>query len=270
MFKKISDWTQICTIVVKRFFAEKFTYRASALAFATLLALVPMLSVILFFITVFPIFSKIIGLAQHYILINFIPTSSNIIQSYLEGFVDKAHELPIMGFVFLFITAGLLIITIEHSFNDIWEVPQRKKRVLAFLFYWLLLMLALLFIGIAVFLSSYLFSLSWFGNRISQSIILLTLFPMFINAILFTILYVVVPNCQVNWRDGFLGGIIAALLFEMTKIGFVFYLKQFPSYELIYGALATIPIFLLWIYIAWLIVLFGALVTHTRYQVRHK
>jgi len=269
MTHKIPNWTQICKIVIKRFLAEKFTYRASALAFATLLALVPMLSVILFFITVFPIFSKFISLAQHYIVINFIPTSGNIIQSYLEGFVDKAHELPIMGILLLFITAGMLIITIEHTFNDIWEVPQRKKRIVAFMVYWLILLLALIFIGIAVFLSSYLFSLSWLKSEITQSFFLLTLFPLLINTVLFSILYVVIPNCHVNWRDAFIGGFIAAILFEMTKMGFVLYLKQFPSYELIYGAFATIPIFLLWIYIVWLIVLFGALITHTRYQLSH-
>jgi membrane protein len=273
MKKQLPYALQISVAVINRFFQEKYTYRASALSFTTLLALVPLLLVVVFFTSIFPIFTRLVALTQDYIFSNFIPTSSSVIQTYLEGFVQKAHNLPAIGIVFLFFTAGMLINTIVHTLNDIWRVPKRKKNIVPWVLYWLALILMPLLIGLTLFLSSYLFSLTWLSSAVDGlgfTFYLLGLFPLVMNTAIFTALYIIVPNCRVTQRDGFVGGLVAALLFEIAKKGFAFYIIYFPSYELIYGVLATIPIFLLWLYISWMIILIGALVSHTRYQLRQK
>lgn len=269
--KKQSHWYQILTIAFKRFFKEKYTYKASALSFTTLLALVPMLSVLLSLISIFPVFTRFIQLTQNYIFANFIPTSSNVIQYYLEGFVQKASHLPIIGLLFLFFVAAMLIVTIKHTLNEIWRVPARSKKLLSWLLYWLLLLIMPLFIGLSIFSSSYVFSLLWFshaGVKFSIGIYLLSIFPLVMNTLIFSIIYIIVPSCKVSWRDGFIGGCVAAILFEIAKKGFAFYILHFASYELIYGVLAAVPIFLLWIYVSWVIVLLGALVAYTHYERR--
>lgn len=273
MMNHLRHWLKICGIAIKRLFVERYTYRASALSFSTLLALVPLLSVILSIITIFPIFTRFIDLTRNYVLANFIPTSSNVIEHYLEAFTQQASRLPTLGIVFLFFTAVTLIMTVEHTFNDIWQTRQRKKRVVPILLYWVVLILTPVFIGFSVLLSSYIFSLSWFSGATTElglKIPLLNGLPLLINTAMFSVLYVVVPNCHVRWRDGFFGGFIAALLFEIAKKVFAIYILKFPSYELIYGTLATVPIFLLWIYVSWLIILFGALVTNTQYKLQKK
>jgi len=272
MRRQLKNWMQIGCLVLRRFFSENYTYRASALAFTTLLALVPLLSVFVSFLALFPIFTKLVNLAQEYILTNFVPTSSATVQYYLVSFTQQASHLPIVGILFLFFTAIMLVVTVEHSLNEIWGVPNRRKRVTALILYWLVLLVVPLFIGLDVLISTYLFSIAWVrdatvGLGIKAGV--LSLIPLLINTMLFTLLYVVVPNARVFWRDGLFGGFIAACLFEVAKRVFSFYIKQFPSYELIYGTFATIPIFLLWIYVSWMIILFGALFTHTQFTHRH-
>jgi membrane protein len=270
MVKFVKYWIKIFNISFRRFFKEQYTYRASALAFTTLLSLVPLLTVIVFLVTKFPIFNKINILAQNYVLENFIPASNTTIQFYLNNFTYQASHLPKLGIIFLLLTAMMLIVTIEHTFNDIWDVRWKKRRIISLTIYWVVLMLAPLLIGTGIFISTYLFSLSWVESathHLGVKTPLLYL-PLLLNTLIFSLLYIVVPNFNVDWRDGFYGGFVAASIFEAAKIGFAFYLKQFPSYELIYGALASIPIFLLWLYISWLIILFGALITHAQYKFR--
>lgn len=271
MIKPIWYWIEICGTAAKHLITQRYTYHASALAFITLLALVPLLFVIVSLISIFPIFTKFVDLAQHYIMINFVPASSNVIGYYLGNFTQQAANLPKMGIVFLFITTGILLITIEHTFNEIWQVTNKRNRYTSWLVYWCVLLLTPLLIGLSVFLSSFLFSLTWFsGTTIVLGIntLLVACAPILINTMIFSVIYTIIPNYNVRWRDGISGGFVTAILFEISKIGFAFYIKQFPQYELIYGTLAAIPIFLMWIYIAWLIILYGALVTHTQYQRR--
>ncbi|MEO8402499.1 MAG: YihY family inner membrane protein [Gammaproteobacteria bacterium] len=274
MYKLIKNtwgWIQICCTSAFRLFREKYTYRASALAFTTLLAIVPLLSVIVAFAAFFPFFSRFVNLAQNYIFTNFVPTSTSAIQPYIENFVKHASHLPALGIVILVFTAVTLIITVEHTMNEIWGAPKRLKKISAFFLYWFILLATPLLIGFSVFISTYLFSLSWFAHAETKlPIHFLAFLPLIINTFMFSALYIIVPNHKVKTSDGFMGGFIAAFLFEVAKKGFAFYITQFKSYEVIYGALATIPIFLLWLYLSWLIILYGALVTNTKYLRTHK
>lgn len=273
MIKLLSDSIKICWNAALRLIKERYTYHASALAFITLLTLVPLLSVIVSVISLFPIFTNVVDLAKSYIIENFIPTSSNVIAPYLENFIQQATNLSKVGIIFLFLTTGAMIVTIEHTLNEIWQAPDTREKYISWFIYWLVLLLAPPFIGISIFISSYLLSVTWFSGMTSLIGIksfLIAGVPILINTLIFSTLYIVIPRYRIKWRDGIFGGCIAAILFEAAKFGFALYLKQFPHYALIYGALAAIPIFLVWIYIAWLIILYGALITHTQYQLRQK
>lgn len=260
-------------ISLERFFNEGYTYRASALAFTTLLAIVPLASVVIALAAHFPFYSRLMNLAQQFVLNNFIPTTTQIIQTYLLNFTVQASHTTTSGIFFLFFSATLLIITVEDTIDDIWQAKQRQKQFFAWVVYWVVLLVAPLAVGLSLFLSTLLFSLSWFSSGSLSEFLktpLLAGLSLLINTLLFSLLYVIVPNMKVRWSDGLLGGFFAAILFEIAKRSFTFYIHTFTSYELIYGTLATIPIFLVWVYISWVIVLYGALFTRTLDIVREE
>jgi membrane protein len=210
----------------------------------------------------FPTIMKFVTLAQSYILNDLIPASGDAIQHYLQLFTDQAMHLPMVGILFLFFTAMLLIYTVEETFNHIWQTKIKKQKFTAWLLYWAVLLLAPLAIGLSVFLSTLLFSLSWFEQVAIIKTPLLEILSLVINTALFSLLYIIVPNERVAVRTGLIGGLLAAVMFDLAKRIFAFYIHKFANYTLIYGALSTIPIFLVWVYISWFIVLYGALFTH--------
>lgn len=259
-------------LAARRLYVEQYTYRASALAFMSLLAVVPSVTVILSIIAVFPLFARFSHLAQTYIFTNFIPESSQQVQIYFENFINQATRLPTFGIIFLVFTVFSLILMVEHTLNSIWEAPKRTAKLTTMFIYWLVLLLMPVLLGLSLFISSFVFSLSWFAglaNKIGLMKPLLIGLPLVINTFMFSALYTVVPNSNVRISDGLMGGLVASLLFEAAKKGFGFYIKNFPSYELIYGTLATIPIFLIWVYISWLVILYGALFTHQVSRQKH-
>jgi membrane protein len=273
MLQKILYAIKVVKLASKRFYDEHYTYRASALAFTTLLSIVPLFVVIVFLVTKFPIFAKINQLAQNYILENFIVSTNNSIQFYLNNFTYQAIHLPLLGIIFLLLTGLMLVLTIEETFNDIWGVSWHNRRIIPLFLTWIVLLIAPILIGVGLLVSTFLFSLSWISSAteiLGLKAPLLACLPLVMNTIIFSLLYIIVPNYQVKWKDGFIGGFISAILFELAKIAFAFYIKRFPNYEMVYGALAAIPIFLLWLYISWLIILFGALVTHTQSNLREQ
>ena len=259
-------------IATKRLFLERHTYQASALAYSTLLSLIPLLSITLSFISIFPIFSKFTTTINDYFLTNLNPTSNAVIGNYIEQFIEKTNQLPVISILFFLFVVVMLIITIEDSFDDIWH-ESKKKTISWMIVHWLMVIFITFLIGLGILLSSNLFSSRWvleIINNLGIKTYLLVLLTLFINTLIFSTLYIIVPNCRVNWLDAFSGGLIAALLLEGGKRAFGFYIKKLANYELIYGALATIPIFLIWLYISWLIILFGAIFVHVRYKERYK
>jgi membrane protein len=255
----------------KRLFKEGYTYRSSALAYTTLLSLVPLLSIALVLLTFFPIFTDLINLTSHFLAENFLPATGSNLQSYLQQFINQAVNLPGISILFLIISGILLFITIDNVINTIWQSEFCKISIIAFICRWLLMALLPFVIGAGVFLASSLFSAKWFiafSGELWFKIPYLVIFSVALNTLIFAIFYVVVPRCKVRWRDGFLGGITTALLFELAKFAFAIYVQQFARYTLIYGALAIVPIFLIWLYICWFIILYGALLTYESYKWR--
>ncbi|WP_019215094.1 YihY family inner membrane protein [Legionella tunisiensis] len=258
---KFYEAERFIRFVAHHFIHDDCTYRASALAFASLLAVVPLMSVGLAILSSFPVFQGLAQPAQDFIFDNFVPATGKVVQNYLQQFTTQVSKLSIWGVMFLFVTAILVMVTIEGTMNKIWRVSSPRKGVAALLLYWAILSLAPLFLGLSVVISSYVISIPLLKAH-HAPLILLNTIPFVISLTGFTFLYVIVPNCAVKFRDGFWGGVIAALLFESAKQGFAYYLTRYDTYQLLYGAFATVPIFFIWVYWVWIITLLGAEISY--------
>lgn len=247
--------------VVVNFVEDGCLYRASALTFTSLLALVPLTMVGLTVFSAFPLFQNFAEDIQNFVFRNFIPSSGAMVQQYLKGFVAQASNLSIWGILFLVVTAVLMLFTIEQALNMIWQVRKRRHGISAFIIYWAILTFSPFLMGVSFALTTYFISfahLSDAAKELGVTSYLITAVTFSLATVVLSLVYIVMPNCKVPFRFGILGAMFAALLIEFAKYGFSFYLLNFPTYELIYGALATIPIFLLWMYLLWLITLLGA------------
>lgn len=215
--------------------------------------------------TLFPAFQDIDETIQHFIFTNFVPTSGEVIHEQLHLFASQMANLSWIGSSFLIITAISMMMTIEEAFNAIWRIRGSRRHFGTFLVYWAVLLLAPLLIGLSFVVSDYLLAsplATVFTSKIGLADLRISSISLFIATITFSFLYIVIPNAQVKIRHGLTGGFITALLFECGKKGFIFYMTSISTYTLIYGTLATIPLFLLWVYLSWAIILFGAEITN--------
>lgn len=254
--------TQYLTILVKHSVENRIEVVSGHLAYVSLLSLVPIISIIFSLFTVFPIFAQASDQLREFIFTALIPTSGETIQLYVEKFIENSHKLTMVGIIGLVLTALLLIAAIDDVINKIWRVDKKRPFVYSVAVYWMVLTLGPLFLGGSLAVSSLIIS----KNNLAESVTtffdeFFWLFPLFLSFITFWLLYNVVPNVRVPIKDSAIGAFIAAVLFEISKKFFAVYVMAFPSYQLIYGMLAVIPILLFWIYISWFIVLLGAEIT---------
>lgn len=245
----------------QRFGEQKLLQVASSLTFTTVLSIVPMLAVVLSLFTAFPLFNDFRVALEHFLANNLMPPAvSDNIMDYLNQFAMQASRLTTIGGLFLVITSVLLIMTIDMAFNDIWHVTRRRSLQHRALVYWAVLSLGPVLAGASLWATSVLAreSLGLVGELSHAAELFLSFVPIALTAVGFAALFVVVPNRRVEWKDALSGGACTAILLEATKRAFALYITQFPTYTVIYGAFATLPVFLLWIYFSWLSVLFGA------------
>lgn len=250
--------------VAQRFRQDRCPRVASALSFTTLLAIVPLTAVTLAVLSLFPVFSSWMTVIQDFIYSNFVPTAGEVVQKYLTQFAAKAGRLTTVGLAFLVVTAILMMATIEEAFNDIWRVTNRRKPLYRFLTYWALLTLGPILIAVSLTLTSKFFialPLSAATERTLLSVMVGEVLPLALEIGAIVLLYTVTPSAAVRWRHALAGGVFAVLLLEIAKRLFAASMKYFTTYQVIYGAVAVLPIFLLWVYISWVIVLLGAIVT---------
>jgi len=247
--------------VFQQFFAGRTMQSASSLAYTTLLSLVPLIAVMFSFFSNLPVFKDLSEIIQEFVFNNFVPSFGQTIRDYLINFSIKASRLTTTGIVVLVIIALMLMSTINSALDNIWQINKRRRLVARFLVYWAILTLGPVLIGVGFYSTSYLLTLP-LVDRVDTAR-LLTLMPFYTSSIAFTLLYVLVPNTHVNRRHAITGGIAAAVLFELAKYTFGLYVKAVPTYTVIYGAVAVIPMFLIWIYVSWLIVLFGAQISYS-------
>ncbi|MDJ0956982.1 MAG: virulence factor BrkB family protein [Arenicellales bacterium] len=237
---------------------------AAALAFTTVLALVPAAAVTLSMLSIFPVFEEWSRELENFVYRNFVPAAGDVIQSQLEEFIGQTGRLTAFGLLFLLVSALLLLFTIEETLNKIWRVQDSRTIIQRILSYWAVLTLAPLLMGASLSLTSYLVSTAFGNGDIAQlRTVFLAVLPFLFVVLAFVLLYMAVPNKRIKFKDALIGGVAAGLLFEITKRGFTWYISNFQSYEVIYGALSSIPIFLIWVYLSWLVVLIGAEITAT-------
>ena len=246
----------------RRFREERCPQIASSLTFTALLATVPIITVALTLISAFPVFRELLQQVEQFVVQNMLPESAATVAGYAEQFADNAARLTAVGIAFLFVTAMVVLRTIDRAFNQIWRVPRPRTTVQRIFIYWALLTVGPLLIGASLSLTSWLVSQSLGlvkGVPLAGEL-MLKLVPILLTGLAFALVYITIPNRRVLVRDALSGGFLAALAFEGMKHGFAFYITQFPTHKLVYGAFASVPIFLLWIYLSWLVVLFGAVV----------
>jgi len=234
---------------------------ASSLTFTTVLAIVPLLAVALSLFTAFPLFQQFREALENFLTTSLMPPAvSDNVMGYLNQFALQASRLTAIGGAFLVVTSVLLIMTIDKSLNDIWHVKKQRPLGQRVLIYWAVITLGPLAAGASLWATSFVASESLgLVPDVPETLSLAISFvPLALTGLGFTALFVVVPNRHVYWRDALAGGFCAAIVLEAMKTGFAYYLTRFPTYTVIYGAFATLPIFLLWLYLSWLAVLFGA------------
>lgn len=246
--------------LLRRFFADRVPQSAAALTYTTLFAVVPMMTVTFVMLSAVPAFRELGEPIQAFIFRNLLPSAGEQVVGYLQGFSSQARELTWIGIGVLLGSALLTLYTIESAFNQIWRVRRARRGVSSFLLYWAILSLGPLLLGAGFAASAYITSLRLLSGpeALPGATTLLGLVPLFSAIAAFTLLYAAVPNTRVPLRHALIGGCFAALLFESAKALFSLYVRLFPGYQLIYGAFAAVPLFLLWIYLTWLIVLLGA------------
>jgi membrane protein len=251
--------------LARTYYKDRCLRSAAALCYTTLLSLVPLTAVVFSIFAAFPVFETIAADIQAFVFNNFIPTSGEVIQQYIEQFASKASKLTAIGIAFLVLSALLMMNTIEGAINDIWYITTPRKPIPKFMMYWAVLTLGPILIGASLAITSYLTSLPLFSEAAFIADLktkLLGLLPFLATMLACTLLYAAVPNTHVPLRNAIIGAVIAAALFELAKKGFALYITAFPTYEVVYGALATIPVFLVWVYLSWMVVLLGAEISY--------
>ncbi|PTQ89286.1 YihY family inner membrane protein [Agitococcus lubricus] len=246
--------------VVRRFLADECRQNAASLTYTTLFAVVPMMTVVFSILAAIPSLKHISADIQNLVFRHFLPDTGVKIQNYLSEFATQASNLTIVGVFMLFITALMMLMTIEKAFNEIWKVKQPRQSLIGFLRYWAVLSLGPFLLGAAFTVSSYITSLRILSDAeqiVGTVFPGLQLIPMLFTGLAFSLLYIAVPNCRVPVKAGFSAGFFAAVLFEVAKNGFTLFVGHFSSYQLIYGAFAAFPLFLLWVYLSWMIILLG-------------
>ena len=249
---------------LRHFYLSNGIQVASSLAFTSLLSFVPLLTVMFGLFGEISVLQNFSTLIQNFIFANFVPEFGQTIEQYIYIFSTKASQLTISGSVFLVLIAMMLLATIDNSFNRIWKIKKKRNPIKRILIYFSLLIMGPLLIGIGLALTSYLLSIPVIADvdtTFNVKTHLLGWLPFLMTSIAFILLYILVPNCYVYKKYAVSAGVICAILFELAKYGFGIYVKEMSGYENIYGALAILPLFLVWIYISWVIILFGAHIT---------
>ena len=251
---------------IRQFYHQRGLQIASSLAYATLLSLVPMVTVMFGFLGGLSVFENMGESIQVFIFNNFAPAFGDSVREYLNEFSTKASKLTTTGIIVLVAIALMLMATIDSALNTIWHVRRRRNPVARFLVYWAVISLGPILLGIGLLTTSYLLSTAVvsevdvsLGLDIKTKI--LASLPFMTTSVAFTLIYVLIPNCYVSRTNALIGGVIAAILFELAKYGFGNYVTSMPTYEVIYGAIAIIPTFLVWMYMSWVIVILGAHIT---------
>ncbi len=255
-------WLQTLHTFRQRFREEKLGLTAGSLTFTTLISLVPLLTVMLAVFTAFPMFSSFQSALEQYFLKSLIPPNiAKPVLASLTQFAAKANRLGVVGLVVLGITALALMLTIDRTLNAIWRVQRPRPMAQRVLVYWAALTLGPLLLGGSLTLTSYAVSAGqgFIGKMPDSVSTLLGGADIVLLGLAMAGLFHYVPNTHVRWRHALLGGVFVSIGFALAKSLLAWYVKKVPTYSTLYGAFATVPVFLIWVYLGWVIVLLGAI-----------
>lgn len=269
LFKQIVEYLRF---VARRLVEDRCLTVAGSLTYTTLLALVPIFTVTVTLTAHVPAVKQLVEQLRSFILKNLLPeVAGRVITVYMEQFAQNAARLTVIGLTIILATAIALMFTIDSAFNDIWRTRQQRSWWARLVAYTALISIGPLLIGASLTITSFVVHLVHKLERVLPLFddILLRLIPFVMTTAALVLAYRIVPNRHVPMRHAIAGGLFAAAMFELTKYLFVVYLAKVPTYSLIYGAFAAVPIFLLWLFCCWMVVLVGAEVTATFSYFRH-
>lgn len=260
----LQNWPWRLTVrsLRERFREGRLGLTAGSLTFTTLISLVPLLTVMLALFTAFPMFASFQVALEKYFLKSLIPDSiARPVLAALTQFASKASRLGAVGLIALGLSALALMLTIDRTLNQIWRVQRPRPIAQRVLVYWAAVTLGPLLLGGSLALTSY--AITTGHELVSTMPVSLSLLFSMVQFLFLSFgmaaLFHYVPNTDVRWRHALLGGVFVTVGFSLAKAGLAWYLKQVPTFSTLYGAFATVPIFLVWLYLGWVIVLLGAL-----------
>jgi len=263
LLQELADfpWRNTALTLRERFREDRLGLTAGSLTFTTTIALVPLLTVALALFTAFPMFAKFQDVLQKWLVESLVPDNiARQVLGYLTQFAGRAGRLGWAGLAVLFFTALSLVFTIDRTLNGIWRVRRRRPWGQRLLVYWAAITLGPLLLAASLTMTSYLVTASrgMVGGMPGGLRLLFDALEFLMVAAAMAATYHYVPNTHVRWSHAWIGGVFAAAGIEVAKNLLAFYLKMVPTYSAVYGAFATLPILLVWIYVAWAIVLLGA------------
>lgn len=259
-------WFQFVLFVIRRFEADRCREQAGSLTYTTLFAVVPMLTVFLVIISSIKALEPARQQLQQLIYSNFLPKTTIAFDKALNAFTDKSSNLTVIGVLFLFVTTVMMLTSIETVFNRIWRVRETRGGILGFMRYWTIISLGPILLGSAFVISSAVASINVLSNNFAgyelNGAFIFWCISFSLTILGFFILNWTIPNRTVPLKAALFAGAFSATLFELLKHLFGFVMSNFTSYEIIYGAFAAVPIFLLWIFLSWNIVLLGVEISY--------
>jgi len=243
---------------------QRITVSSGHMAYVSLLSLVPVVMVFFMVMSAFPAFSEMREHFENFIFSNFLPASGDVVQTHMTEFVDNASGMGAVSIGTLLVVALLLISNIDKTLNHLWKTKAKRPLIYTFAIYWMVITLGPMLIGSSIAVSSYLATIAAFADDYTPGFgtAFLKIVPSLAAVGAFLLLYMVVPNRPVRAKYAIWGALLAAGLFELSKKAFAFYVSSFDSYQIIYGALAVVPILFVWVYLCWIVVLVGAVCSY--------
>lgn len=268
----LGDWRfykDVFILAVSRLLNEGLTSKAASLSYTSITSAVPLLAVVLALFTAFPIFNDFKYYLDEFLSQSLFPeTISTQVLGYLNTFADAASGLTAVGTIFLFVTSIMLMMTIEDSLNQIFQIKKPRPIFQRILVFWAILSIGPFALALSLWASAMILQQHLVTGFSFLKSIMSFMVPVVFSGLLMSLVYYIVPNRRIKFRDAMVGGFFTAIIFELMRVGFTMYLSYFPTYTLIYGAFAILPIFLIWVYLSWLILLLGAYIVSLMPQIR--
>src|SRR4030095_16437660 len=247
--------------VLRRLDGVGWTRSAGSLAFTTILGIVPLATVAFAFVAQFPVFQDFLRVLENYLLRYTLPeTASTLVRTYVVGPAQRAASLKGLWILFVVVTAALVVDSVETEINEIWRITKRRPIMRRVILYTIGVTAGPVLVGGAIMLVRWIMQTGVSPLALDKGAVadVVHVVTFLLAVVVFTLLYVIAPARRVKWRHGFIGGLLAAAAFELSRAIFAWYVANSPTYEILYGALAAVPIFMLWVFVFWMIVLAGA------------